>query len=83
MSIFVIAALLLLVSCAAGLYTLRSIHKDPAYSRGEKFAAFTAAFIGWPFVLAALLAVLLTCWDVLFLYDRDLDSLGDTPPPNS
>lgn len=83
MSTYVTVAVLFLVSCLAGLHTLRSVSKDPTYSRGEKVAAFLAAFVGWPFVLAALLAVLLTCWDVLFLSDSAVDSLDDSSPRSS
>lgn len=82
MSTYVTVAVLFLVSCLAGLHTLRSVSKDPTYSRGEKVAAFLAAFVGWPFVLVALLAIIITFWDLMFLDDADINSLRESPPPD-
>jgi hypothetical protein len=78
----IIAALLLTVSLAAGLHVLRSVSKDPTVSRAEKVAAFLLAFVGWPFVLTAILAVFVTCWDVMFWSDSDIDPLDGSPRRN-
>ncbi len=69
---FVLAALAFAASCFAGNAAVRAFADDvPPPSRAKKAALFLAGFVGWPFTLLAFLAVIVVCWDLLWLPDPD------------
>lgn len=74
-----VIAILLLVSLLAGLAASRNAPDEAAcaVTARQRTARFLAGFCLWPAVAAAVIFLLVTCWDLIFVSEEDIAELEE------